>query len=413
MRSFVSIDKRARIRNHERRVALVSTAGKNNKDNNDYKFLSVEKIDSSSDRPSQQIKKAPSWGLIIFLSFVFFPVGIYLLVKRLMISRRIKINLTPKMKKMLMVGAGVVIAISILIGGIVALVSRLQKEEDIKAHSISINGTKNGEVVVDCNIVEGSRNCEKIKISGTYTNGSRGYVPIVKDDDMEIILNGDNGFYISYEPSLESSTATIQDKSIKICFSDNPNRHYCPYETEEYPTYNLTVIINVTNEDRERVKVLEDEEVRIKQEEEARKAAEEEQRLKEKNIDERARKLKSCQIATSEWTDEESAMYWNEYLACSNKEYNNAKSSWENTAPSTYTTFELCKKALESAYPYGVKIHYIAGVLADNLESADTRFYKVNVDITNAFGQARSTVAECKAQKDDNNMVKLIYFNVY
>lgn len=207
-------------------------------------------------------------------------------------DNNIKINLTADNKKKILIAIIVVMIISIPISIISMLVMKSQTEADIAAHSISIDNAEGGEITVDCNIVEGSRNCEKVKISGTYTNGRSGYIPVAENDDVEISLKGDNGFYLSYNTTLESSTADIQEKAIKICFGSSWSYHYCS-SSSSYPTYNLIVNVNVSESDRQKVKALEEQEEQQRQEEERKKQEEEEARKAEeeaRKAEEEARK---------------------------------------------------------------------------------------------------------------------------
>ena len=247
---------------------------------------------SRDDENNKNKSKSSSWGVIILLLIFFWPIGLFLMIRRLMNDNNIKINLTADNKKKILIAIIVVIIISIPISIISMLVMKSQTEADIAAHSISIDNAEGGEITVDCNIVEGSRNCEKVKISGTYTNGRSGYIPVAENDDVEISLKGDNGFYLSYDATLESSTADIQEKAIKICFGSSWSYHYCS-SSSSYPTYNLIVNVNVSESDRQKVKVLEEQEEQQRQEEERKKQEEEEARKAEeeaRKAEEEARK---------------------------------------------------------------------------------------------------------------------------
>lgn len=245
-----------------------------------------DKDSKNTQSPQEDSKKSKSssWGVIILLLIFFWPIGLYLLIRRLMNDNNIKINLTAEGKKKLLIATIAVIVISIPISIVSMLIMKTQTEADIAAHSLNIDNAEGGEITVDCNIVEGSRNCEQIKISGTYANGRDHYIPIADNEDVEISLKGDNGFYLSYTATLESSTATIPEKSIKLCFSKYQSSHYCSLESSGYPTYNLIVNVKISDEDRQKVKVLEEKEEQQQQEEERQKQEEEEKKKAEEEV---------------------------------------------------------------------------------------------------------------------------------
>lgn len=85
----------------------------------------------------------------------------------------------------------------------------------------------------------------------------------------------------------------------------------------------------------------------------------------------------------------------------------------EAKAPSAEGTLQICEKAFKSQYPYkGSKVHSIMGVIANNVNSTNTRLYKAEVTIQNAFGAEYSAVMECVVQKD-GEMLSIKDFNVY
>lgn len=85
----------------------------------------------------------------------------------------------------------------------------------------------------------------------------------------------------------------------------------------------------------------------------------------------------------------------------------------EALVPSASGTAELCEKAFHSKYPYnGSKVHSIMGVIVNDKYSADSRLYKVEVTIQNAYGASYDAVMECVVQKT-GEMIKITSFNVY
>lgn len=122
--------------------------------------------------------------------------------------------------------------------------------------------------------------------------------------------------------------------------------------------------------------------------------------------------LKACRIATNDWTDAEAGEYADDYVKCRQQEYDREKSTWESTAPSKVDTRSLCRTAGEAAAPYGIKFHNVVGVLSEEVQSAHERLYKVQVDVTNAFGATRETVMECKVSNGSGTN-KVTYLNIY
>ena len=85
----------------------------------------------------------------------------------------------------------------------------------------------------------------------------------------------------------------------------------------------------------------------------------------------------------------------------------------EALIPSASGTVELCEKAFHAKYPYnGSKVHSILGVIVNGKYSADSRLYKVEVTIQNAYGTSYGAVMECLVQKT-GEMIKITSFNVY
>lgn len=90
-----------------------------------------------------------------------------------------------------------------------------------------------------------------------------------------------------------------------------------------------------------------------------------------------------------------------------------ARKAEEAKVPNEVDTAVYCKQAFELQYPYnGSKVHSILGVIANVKNSANSRLYKVEVTIQNAFGAERSGVMECVVQKD-GDALSLKEFNVY
>ncbi len=85
----------------------------------------------------------------------------------------------------------------------------------------------------------------------------------------------------------------------------------------------------------------------------------------------------------------------------------------EARVPSDTDTSELCKKQFNQDYPYkGSKVHSIMGVIANNKRFDDSRFYKVEVTIENAYGASRKSVMECTVQKSGDSL-QITSFFVY
>ena len=85
----------------------------------------------------------------------------------------------------------------------------------------------------------------------------------------------------------------------------------------------------------------------------------------------------------------------------------------EAKVPSASGTAELCEKQFHQRYPYsGSKVHSILGVIVNDKYSADSRLYKVEVTIENAFGASYKAVMECTVQKSAD-WLQVINFNVY
>ena len=85
----------------------------------------------------------------------------------------------------------------------------------------------------------------------------------------------------------------------------------------------------------------------------------------------------------------------------------------EARVPSADGTAELCEKQFHCNYPYsGSKVHSILGVIANDKYSANSRLYKVEVTIENAYGASYKAVMECVVQKS-GDYIQVKTFNVY
>ncbi|MCL1796790.1 MAG: zinc ribbon domain-containing protein [Eggerthellaceae bacterium] len=67
----------------------------------------------------------------------------------------------------------------------------------------------------------------------------------------------------------------------------------------------------------------------------------------------------------------------------------------------------------KSLYPYGFKLHYIVGKLAETPEDENTWFLKATCDVTNAYGaKMKNVVCEAKVTGTSDNP-EIVYFIVY
>jgi hypothetical protein len=67
----------------------------------------------------------------------------------------------------------------------------------------------------------------------------------------------------------------------------------------------------------------------------------------------------------------------------------------------------------DNQYPYGFKLHYIVGVLAETAEDENTWFLKATCDVTNAYGTKTKNMT-CEARViGTNDRPEVIYFVVY
>lgn len=82
--------------------------------------------------------------------------------------------------------------------------------------------------------------------------------------------------------------------------------------------------------------------------------------------------------------------------------------------PSAEGTMELCGNTFSSQYPFnGSKVHSILGVITNTSYETDSRLYKAEVTIANAFGASYDAVMECVVKKVDGTMIQITSFNVY
>lgn len=85
----------------------------------------------------------------------------------------------------------------------------------------------------------------------------------------------------------------------------------------------------------------------------------------------------------------------------------------EEKVPTSTDTISFCTETFHNRYPYnGSKVHSIIGVIADDKYSADSRLYKVEVTIQNAFGAEYGAVMECLVRKSGDTL-HIDSFNVY
>lgn len=309
-------------------------------------------------------------------------------------------KLSKKQKIILLIDL-VAVILSFAIMGIVTAIreqNRAAAEAEMRnrhaQYKVIVDGTENGEIAVVCKTKDDNKTCEPIEITGSYEQSSESF-PLESNTDG---LNAENGqFKLNIQAEAGKSDEQIKDQEVTLSFKEDGNVFY---------RYTLLVHINLDENSKQILKAAEE-----------KKAAEEAAEAARKEAEARAaahiNSLKSCSIPTSQWTDDEAVQYMSEYIACHNRELENEKKDWENTAPSQLGTRSLCRQALEANYPYGTKIHSVLGVIADTVESANSRFYKVEVDITNAFGATRSTVMECRVVNAGNNMIKIDHFYVY
>lgn len=327
-------------------------------------------------------------------------------------------KLSKKQKIILLIDL-VAVILSFAIIGIVTAIreqNRAAAEAEMRnrhaQYKVIVDGTENGEIAVVCKTKDDNKTCEPIEITGSYEQSSESF-PLESNTDG---LNAENGqFKLNIQAEAGKSDEQIKDQEVTLSFKEDGNVFY---------RYTLLVHINLDENSKQILKAAEEKKAAEEAAEAARKEAEAQAARKEaeaqsarKEAEARAaahiNSLKSCSIPTSQWTDNEAVQYMSEYIACHNRELENEKKDWENTAPSQLGTRSLCRQALEANYPYGTKIHSILGVIADTVESANSRFYKVEVDITNAFGATRSTVMECRVVNAGNNMIKIDHFYVY
>lgn len=81
--------------------------------------------------------------------------------------------------------------------------------------------------------------------------------------------------------------------------------------------------------------------------------------------------------------------------------------------PSAGGTAELCERQFHKIYPYsGSKVHSILGVITNSQYSEDSRLYKVEVTIENAYRATYKAVMECVVKKT-GDMIQVTSFNIY
>lgn len=82
--------------------------------------------------------------------------------------------------------------------------------------------------------------------------------------------------------------------------------------------------------------------------------------------------------------------------------------------PPEIETASLCDSAFHNRYPYkDSKVHSILGVIANTPQETDSRLYKVEVTIQNAFGASYDAIMECVVKKVNSSTIQITNFNVY
>ncbi len=76
-----------------------------------------------------------------------------------------------------------------------------------------------------------------------------------------------------------------------------------------------------------------------------------------------------------------------------------------------YDAREAFEKAIEDECPWGVKFHWIVGLIASRYEGNGEYFFKVKVTIKNAYGTKRETTAEGRVNAAQGN--KVTYTHIY
>lgn len=85
----------------------------------------------------------------------------------------------------------------------------------------------------------------------------------------------------------------------------------------------------------------------------------------------------------------------------------------EALIPTSVDTMSFCIETFHNRYPYkNSKVHSILGEIANDKHSSDSRFYKVEVTIQNAFGAEYGAVMECLVKKSGDKL-SIESFNVY
>lgn len=84
------------------------------------------------------------------------------------------------------------------------------------------------------------------------------------------------------------------------------------------------------------------------------------------------------------------------------------------SGPSYGTAAVVCQSYGETIYPYGFDEHEFLGVIADEEQSDGSRYVKMTVTVTNAFGAEMDATMECTvAGADDVTLAQVTEFNVY
>lgn len=86
----------------------------------------------------------------------------------------------------------------------------------------------------------------------------------------------------------------------------------------------------------------------------------------------------------------------------------------EARLPSGDDTTSLCIERFDQTYPYkGSKVHSILGVISLDKSSDNSRLYKVEVTIANAYGAEYKATMECNVVKSNDGAISIERFDIY
>lgn len=339
-----------------------------------FKIQKGEKMPNTSQSSTGSSKKK-KWSLgTIILLVLLFPVLLYIIIDGIAESSGAK----PATRKKIRIGYFACLGVILLGIGGGLIIHNAQEKADISNYSISIEGAEDGEITVDCNIIDGSRDCEEIKINGSYTIGNKRLTPATNDSKAKIYLKENGSFYISFKTSLENSTEENQVAPVEICFSDSS--HYCfSYSGfKDYPKYNLIINVNITDKDRQKVKALEEQEAQQKQEEERKKQEEAEK----KKAEEEARRAEQQASNNSSSGGTSSSSSSSSTGIDSTKSYTLATINEGEKCPSNVRFCNIAGNSLGyTQYGYG----YMRGKLINNTGKSYS-YVQITADIYNSAG---------------------------